>query len=161
MANKSGIKGNKGGKLSRKQMLSIDFSNFSDYAEKLEKLGADLEEIIMRTMEKAADKVQQDVQEALEPQYLPAKGKYRGKNRDTENSVIRDPKPVKRGTMIEVELGFDKTKPGAGGFLITGTPKMQPDMKLAEIFQKKKYASDITKQIEADLQAEIDKRMGK
>lgn len=159
MANYTGVKGNKGGKLARKQFLSVDFSAFDDYLEKLRDLEANVEEVFSKAMETAADKVQQDVTEAIQPANLPAKGKYRGEQHDTENSVIRDPKPSKRGSVLEVNLGFDKTKPGAGGFLITGTPKMQPDQKLADIFQKKKYAADITKQIEKDLQEEINKRM--
>ncbi len=159
MANRTGAKWNKGGKMARKQFLSLDSSAFDDYLEKLRDLEANVEEVFSKAMETAADKVQQDVVDAIQPPNLPAKGKYRGKQLDTENSVIRDPKPERRGTVIEVNLGFDKTKPGAGGFLITGTPRMQPDAKLADIFQKKKYASDIQKQIEADLQKEIDKRM--
>ena len=160
MANRTGAKWNKGGKLSRNKMLAIDFSNFSAYAEKLETLEANLEEIFAKSIEKAADKVQDDVTKAVQPANLPAKGKYRGKTHDTESSIIQDTKPKKRGSVLEVGLGFDKTKPGAGGFLITGTPRMQPDRALADIFQKKKYASDITKQIQQDLQEEIDKRMG-
>lgn len=161
MANRTGAKWNKGGKLSRNRMLAIDFSNFSAYAEKLESLEANLDEIFAKSIEKAADKVQQDVTEAVQPQHLPAGGKYRGQQHDTESSIIHDTKPKRRGSVLEVALGFDKTKPGAGGFLITGTPRMQPDQKLADIFQKKKYANDIQKQIEKDLQDEIDKRMGK
>lgn len=160
MANTTGIKGNKGGALSRKKMIALDFSAFSAYAEKLEKLEADLTEIFAKAIEEAADKVQKDVTEAVQPQHLPAGGKYRGQQHDTENSIIQDTKPKRRGSILEVGLGFDKTKPGAGGFLITGTPKMQPDQKLADLFQKKKYANDIQKQIEKSLQAEIDKRMG-
>ena len=160
MANTTGIRGNKGGKLSRNKWIAIDFSNFDAYAEELEKLGADLESIFEKAIESAADQVQADVMEAIQDAHLPAGGQFHSNKRDTENSVIQDPKPETRGGVISVDLGFDKTKPGAGGFLITGTPKMQPDQKLADIFQKKKYANDIKKKIEADLQAEIDKRIG-
>ena len=160
MANKTGTKWNKGGKLSRNRMLAIDFSNFDAYAEKLDKLGANLEKVVSDAMEHAADKVQNDVEKALEPQHLPAKGKYRSNARETEHAVIKNKKPERRGSVLEVPLGFDKTKPGAGGFLITGTPKMQPDKALASIFQSKGYAKEITRQIEDDLQKEIDKQMG-
>lgn len=160
MANRTGAKWNKGGKLSRNRMIAIDFSNFSAYAEKLEELGASLEDIFAKSMEKAAEKVQEDVKRAVEPQNLPAGGRFRGRDRDTENSIITDTKPERRGSTLEVKLGFDKTKPGAGGFLITGTPKMAPDRALADLFQNKKYAKEIQKQIEKDLQDEIDKRTG-
>ena len=160
MANRTGSKWNKGGKLSRKRMLAIDFSNFEAYAEKLERVGADLEKVVSEAMEEAADKVQKDVKEALDDKNLPAHGKYRSSARETEQSVITDPKPERRGSVLEIPLGFDKTKPGAGGFLITGTPKMRPDAALASIFQRKGYAKEITEVIEAHLQEEIDKRMG-
>ena len=160
MANKTGAKWNKGGSKSRKRMLDIDFSCFEDYAEKLDKLGASLEKTFSTAMENASKQVQEDTLEALETSHLPEKGKYQGKNKDTEASVIRDTKQKINGSVISVDLGFDKTKPGAGGFLITGTPKMQPDYALADIYGRKSYASKIKKQIEKDLQKEIDSVMG-
>jgi hypothetical protein len=158
--NYSGTKGSKGGKLSRGRMLAIDFSNFAEYADKLDKLGADLQKVIGDAMERAAETVQEDTIEALADAYLPAGGKYHGKNRDTEDSVIRNPKVKWHGSLGEVELGFDKTKPGAGGFLITGTPRMKPDYKLEDMYSRKKYLSQITRQIKNDLQKAIDERMG-
>lgn len=160
MANTTGAKWTKGGKLSRKKFLAIDFSNFDAYAEELESLGADLNEIFSKAIEEAADQVQADVMDAIQDANLPAKGAYHSRDRDTENSVIQDPKPQSNGSIISVELGFDKTRPGAGGFLITGTPRMAPDQKLADIFQKKSYERKIKNMINERLQAEIDKRIG-
>ena len=139
-------------------MLAIDFSNFEDYAEKLDKLGADLKQVIGDAMEQAAETVQEDVTDAMANQYLPAGGKYsRG---DTKASIIHDPKTVWHGSQGEINLGFDKTKPGAGGFLITGTPKMRPDYKLEDIFSRRKYLKKIVDQIKEELQDAIDARMG-
>ena len=149
--------GSQGGKYARNKNLSIDFSQFEEIGEKLDKLGADLRQTIGGAMEKAADKVQKDVDEAIEKPYLPAEGIY--SQGDTEKSVIQSPKVEWSGETGEVKLGFDLSKPGAGGFLITGTPKMQPDKKLAAIFQSRKYKSDITKQIREDLQEEVNRRM--
>ena len=64
------------------------------------------------------------------------------------------------GSVGEIGLGFDKAKPGAGGFLITGTPKMQPNNALVDIFGRKKYESQIKSDLEEVLQDEIDQRMG-
>lgn len=137
-------------------MLDIDFSCFSDYAEKLEKLGADLQQVFDKVMLDAAEEVQQETKAALSSANLPAKGRYsRGKTMD---SVI-EPKVEWNGSIAEVKLGFDKSKPGAGGFLITGTPKMAPDNKLNEIYAGKKFERQINKKIKEALQEEIDKRM--
>lgn len=142
----------------RGKMLSIDFSVFSDYAEKLDKLGADLKKVVEDAMENAGQKVQQDVTEAMDSSNLPARGKY--SQGETKASIIRDPKVIWHGSQGEMDLGFDKTKPGAGGFLITGTPKMKPDYKLEDIFSRKKYVNDIMKRIRTELQDEIEQKMG-
>lgn len=142
----------------RKSMISIDFSNFSDYAEKLDNLGADLKEIFTDAMEQSAETVQFDTIDAMAKGNLPAGGKY--SQGDTEASIIRDAKVVWHGSLGEIGLGFDKTRPGAGGFLITGTPKMQPNRALEDIYGRKKYENQLKKDIEEVLQDEIDRRMG-
>ena len=144
--------------MARKQMISIDFKNFSDYAEKIDKLGVSLKSVFSKAMEEAAEKVQQDTIAAIQPVNLPAKGRY--STGDTLNSVIRDPKTKWEGSVAEVGLGFDKTKRGAGGWLITGTPKMRPDYALEKIYGTKRYESELKKTIEKALQREIDKIMG-
>lgn len=144
--------------MARKQMISIDFKNFSDYAEKIDKLGVNLKSVFSKAMEEAAEKVQQDTIAAIQPVNLPGKGRY--STGDTLNSVIRDPKTKWEGSVGEIPLGFDKTKPGAGGWLITGTPKMRPDYALEKIYGTKRYESELKKTIEKALQREIDKIMG-
>lgn len=142
----------------RKSMISIDFSNFADYAEKLDLLGANLKSVFSKAMEEAAEKVQADTIAALEDAHLPAGGKY--SQGDTKKSVIPDPKTTWEGSVGEIGLGFDKTKQGAGGFLITGTPKMRPDLALERIYGTKRYENQLKKQIEKALQKEIDRIMG-
>lgn len=142
----------------RKSMISIDFSNFADYAEKIDKLGGSLQKVFTDAMEQAAETVQDDTIEAMASANLPAGGKY--SQGDTEASIIRDAKVVWRGSVGEIGLGFDKTRPGAGGFLITGTPKMKPNYKLEDIYGRKKYENRLKKDIEEVLQDEIDRIMG-
>ena len=142
----------------RKNFIKIEGSAFADYAEKLDKLGADLKKVFDESLTKAGTKVQGDVRSAVASPNLPAKGKY--SSGDTEASVL-EPKVIWAGSVGELPLGFDKTKPGAGGFLITGTPRMAPDYTLAKIFTQKSYETNIKKEIEADLQAEIDRIMGR
>lgn len=157
--NSSGAKWNKGGAKSRGGMLSMDFSAFDYLVEQLDNLGANLQEVIGTAMEQAAETVQEDTIEALGKANLPAKGAY--SNGDTLNQVVRDAKTVWHGELGEIGLGFDKTALGAGGFLITGTPKMQPDYKLEDIFARKKYKKKIMDQIARELQDEIDTRLGR
>lgn len=143
---------------SRKNSLSIDFSNFSEYAERLDELNADLKEIFQDAMEQAAETVEWDIMDALADANLPALGKY--SQGATEASVIRDAKVQWQGMLGEIPIGFDKTMPGAGGWLITGTPKTRPDYKLEDIFSRRSYERKIKKQIEEHLQEEIDERLG-
>lgn len=119
--------------------LSIDFSAFENYAEQIERLGGNLKSVVNDALQQAAETVAADTIEAVQKPNLPAKGDYSGG--DTEKSVIRESDVTVQwsGNVAEVGLGFDKSKAGAGGFLITGTPRMQPDYELQAIFGRKKY----------------------
>lgn len=155
--NPRGNKWNKGGAHSRNKGLSIDFSCFEEFAEELDNLGADLKAILTDVMEQEAETVAEDTKEAVAKANLPAHGAY--SNGDTEKTIVMSPKVEWSGELGEIGLGFDKTKPGAGGFLITGTPKMQPDYKLQDIYARKSYASKMTRDIMEYLSAEIDDHM--
>ena len=143
---------------SRNHGLSIDFTCFEKYAEELDNLGADLTKIFSDIMEEVAEDVQVRTKEAVANSYLPAKGKYRSNPSETMAAIEMNPKPVISGSVVEVSLGFDKSKPGAGGFLITGTPKMAPDYELEELYVKKQYRNKLIKQMGEALQDEIDDR---
>lgn len=155
--NPRGNKWNKGGAHSRNKGLSIDFSCFEDFAAELDNLGADLKSIFTDIMEQEAETVAEDTKEAVERANLPAHGVY--SQGDTKDSIVMQPRVEWSGELGEIGLGFDKTKPGAGGFLITGTPKMQPDYKLEDIYARKSYASKMTRDIMDYLSAEIDDHM--
>ncbi len=159
MANRSGIKGNKGGSMARKNSINIDFSVFGDLADELDKLGADLQKVFGDIMEKEGAEIADDTVNALSPSFLPRHGQY--SHGHTKEAVVMDPKVTWSGMLGEMGLGFDKTKPGAGGFLITGTPRMQPDRKLAEIYSSKKYEKMIRNKISEQLSDEIKQRTGR
>ena len=142
----------------RKQGISIDFSAFSDLIEQLEKLGANIEDIIADAMEQTAETVEVDTVAAMASANLPAGGKY--SQGETMASIVRNAKARKNGVSVEIDIGFDKTKPGAGGFLITGTPKMRPNYALEKIYGSKKYENDLKKDIDQLLQDEIKERLG-
>lgn len=155
--NPRGNKWNKGGAYRRNRGLSIDFSCFEDFAAALDNLGADLKPIFTDIMEQEGETVAEDTKEAVGKANLPAKGRY--SQGDTEASIVMQPKVEWSGDYGVMGVGFDKTKPGAGGFLITGTPKMQPDSKLEDIYARKTYARKMTEDIMEYLRAEIDDQM--
>jgi hypothetical protein len=167
MANKAGYHshGTKGGKFKRKNGFSLDFAAVQDYAEKLDELDGDgtkIAQVVSAAMESAAAQVEEDTIKALASSNLPAKGKY--SKGTTKEQVIHSPKAVIKGSIIEIGMGFDKTKEGAGGWLITGTPKMQPDRALADIYSTPKasrgYENRLKKKVTEDFQAEVKKVLG-
>lgn len=141
----------------RKKGLNIDFSVFEDFAAELDGLGADLKEVFTDVMEEQGEKVARDTKDAVKKTYLPALGDF--SQGDTEESIVMHPKVEWSGSLGEIGLGFDKTKRGAGGFLITGTPKMRPDYQLEKIFSQKKYEREMVGEISDSLQKEIDDRL--
>lgn len=153
----AGKRYSQGGTKRRKNSINIDFSAFERYAEKLEDLNADLVPVFSEAMEKAGKKIAEDTNTAVQAANLPAAGNYsRGATRE---SIINDPQVTWSGDLGTLPLGFDKTKPGAGGWLITGTPYMRPDYALEKIYGSKGYERQIKNQIERSLQAAIDERM--
>jgi hypothetical protein len=109
-------------------------------------------------MEQTAETVEVDTVAAMASANLPAGGKY--SQGETMASIVRNAKAQKNGVSVEIDIGFDKTKSGAGGFLITGTPKMRPNYALEKIYGTKKYESTLKKDIDQLLQDEIDERLG-
>lgn len=158
MANTFGVKWNKGGKLSRRKLGRIDYRQFEELAEELQSLGADLQAVMNTALEDAGKDIQAKTVQAMANSNLPAKGKYSTGN--TKAAINLDPKVKWSGTAGSIGFGFDHDKPNAGSWLITGTPKMNPDPALAAIYASAKYKSAVTKQIKAALQAELSKLGG-
>lgn len=140
--------------------LKFDGNLFDEYIEKLESLGADMKPVIMETLTFIGEEIGDDTADAVQKKYLPAKGKYSSKDDDTMNSVIREPKPVWTGTGAEVGVGFDYLKPGHGGYLITGTPRMDPDEELKKMYKGKRYMKQINSHITEMLEDAIEEHMG-
>ena len=142
----------------RKTMLSIDFSFFAEYAEKLEDLGEDVKDVFGKSLEKSAEQVQADTEKAMNSSYLPAHGRYAtGK---TKAAISPHPRVVWYGNTAEVGLGFDKGKANAGSWLITGTPRMAPDKELAKIYSSQGYENKVKNRMKNDVNEFIQRRMG-
>ena len=133
--------------MAKRNQLSLDFQIFERYAEEIDKLGGNLKLVVNDAMQQAGETVAADTLDAVNASNLPAKGIYsRGA---TAASVIKESeiRVEWSGLIAEVGLGFDKTKPGAGGFLISGTPRMKPDYALEDIYARKKYQKQLIKDV--------------
>lgn len=155
--NRKGVKGNKGG-AKRRNNFYLDFSQFEEFAEELDGLGTDLQAIFTDIMEQTADTVDEDTAEAMDSNNLPAKGNYSSGR--TKGAIIKNPKVRWSGTRGDVGYGFDKTTPNAGSWLITGTPRMQPNYALEDIYVRKKYKNRMVKDIMEFFAAELEARVG-
>ena len=155
MANRTGSKGNRGGSM-RRNKFGLELGGFEEMITKLEGLGGEVQAVVTDALQQAAETVNEDTKDALASRYLPAHGKY--STGETKKSVSNN-RVTWSGTVAEVGVGFDKTKPGAGGFLISGTPRMQPDAALAKIYTKKKYKQGIQDDMIAVVEDAIDRVM--
>lgn len=141
-----------------KNLLKLDVSGFEEYIQKLEKLEADLKPIVSDALNQAGETITDDTFDAVSDSNLPRGGEYStGK---TKESIIKNRRVKWEGTTAEIGVGFDFNKPSAGGYLITGTPRMAPDKALNKIYKSKKYMKDVQKDMIDIFQDEISRRMG-
>lgn len=125
--------------------LRLDTSGVERMLAELEAMGANVQQTVEEALTKAGAKISADTEAALAPGNFPARGVY--STGDTLASVIRDATVEWEGTVGSIPVGFDFSKPGAGGYLITGTPRMQPDKELNRMYKQKKYMAEIEKMI--------------
>lgn len=137
----------------------LDTSGFETYIRNLANLGADVQGYVTTVLSQAAEKANNDTRAALSPQFMPAGGKYsHGK---TKESIVTDTTVTWSGGVGSVPIGFDFSKPGAGGYLITGTPRMRPNPELNKIYKQKKYMNAIQKEMGEKFLDFIADEMGK
>ncbi len=144
MANIGGKKWNKGGKKKR-NTLRVDLSGFTELITKLDEVGGNVKKAVDDALIQAAETVQEDTLDALEKQNLPRQGVYSlGR---TEKTIVK-PTVTWVGSKASAGIGFDYAKKGAGGFLISGTPRMKPDRSLENIYARKKYAAKLVEDMQ-------------
>lgn len=138
--------------------LKLELSGFKELLARLDKLGGDVPEVVEDALTQAAGTIADDTLAALADANLPAGGKFSGG--DTKAAVVTNPRVEWSGTTASVGVGFDYDKPGAGGLLITGTPKMKPDYALQKMYKKKGYMQKIQDDMRKIVTDAISKRMG-
>ena len=131
--------------MGRKNKITLDFSGIERLVQRLDAVGADCDKIGMEVLQEAAEKVQADTLAAVTPVNLPASGRY--STGDTELAVL-PPHVEQTPEGLVAPVGFDKTKPGAGGYLIGGTPNMRPDPVLHRMFAESTYIKKVVKGME-------------
>lgn len=121
--------------------LKLDTTGFERMIDHLKELGGDVQTAVTDALEQVGETVTEDTRDAITAPNLPAGGKYStGK---TAASIVEPRVRWIGGTVAEMGVGFDYSKPGAGGYLISGTPRMRPDMALQRIYKRKKYMNFI------------------
>lgn len=102
--------------------LTVNFSAFEEYAEKLDKLGGDIKTAADKSLEESKKLVNKQLHEQME------KHKRTG---DTEKAIRDNARVEWSGTLGTVKVGFDIAHGGLPSiFLMYGTPRMQKDQKL-------------------------------
>lgn len=121
--------------------LKLDTSGFSEMLRKLDSLGGNVKKAVEDALIQSAETIQEDTIAALDAANLPAGGNY--SIGTTKESIVSNSQITWEGMIASVPVGFDFSKPGAGGFLITGTPRMQPDRALNKMYKQKRYMKQI------------------
>jgi len=130
----------------QRNTLKLSTAGFDGLLKRLDSLGGDLRKAVDEALTKASHTITVSTENALAAQNLPAQGKY--SKSTTQEQIIRDAQVRWEGDTAWIPVGFDFSKPGAGGYLITGTPRMKPDYELNRIYKQKKYMNLIQKGME-------------
>lgn len=140
------------------KIMQLDTSGFERLLEKIDALDGNIQKAVSDALGQAAETIKEDTADALSAGNLPAGGKY--SLGDTKGSIVSDTSPKWEGMTAWVPVGFDFSRPGAGGFLISGTPRMAPDYQLQKMYKQKKYMKQIQQDIWDVLMDYLDDAMG-
>lgn len=142
-----------------KNKASLKLTGFNELITKLDGLGGNVKKIAQDALEQAGETIGWDTLDAMAAPNLPAGGKY--STGTTEKAVVTEPKAEVSGNILEIGVGFDYTKEGVGGILITGTPRMRPDYELNKIFKGNRYMNRIKRDMEEVVADAIEREMEK
>lgn len=102
----------------KKNKMSIDFSNFAEYAETLDKMGGDLRATTQKALEETHAYITANLKMDIQ--------KHR-KTGTAERSLIENAHVEWEGNQASIEVGFDIANGGLPTiFLMYGTPKHEP-----------------------------------
>lgn len=133
--NRTGAKWTKGGAKSR-NTLRLDLSGFEELITKLDSLNGNVKKAVTDALQQVSETVRDDTVDALANEYMPHQGVF---STGQTKTTVAQPNVQWSGSLAEAPVGFDYGQKGAGGFMISGTPRMQPNRKLEQIYTRKKY----------------------
>ena len=141
-----------------RRLFYADFDGLDRYADRIKSLNGDLKQIVTDALEQASDDPTADTIEGVKKNNLPAKGKY--SSGETAETIIKRPSVKWAANIGTINIGFDKTKNGAGTLLITGTPRMKPAKKLEKIYARKKTVKEFHAAVNEALQNAVEELEG-
>ena len=148
MAKRGGARWSAGGKYAwnpNRNTLKLDTSGFTQILIQIEEAGGRIDRVVETVLRDAVKKITTDTLAATIKPNFPARGVY--SQGWTMESIIQDTEVHWEGKKAWMPVGFDFAKPGSGGFLITGTPKMQPVTELNKIYKQKRYMAMIQREM--------------
>lgn len=125
--------------------LKLDTSGLYDILAQVEALGGNVERVVENVLKDAVGQITNDTLAATIKPNFPARGVY--SHGWTRDEIVQETEVHWEGRKAWMPVGFDFSKPGSGGYLITGTPKMQPVTELNKIYKQKRYMSVLQKQM--------------
>ena len=135
--------------------LKLDTSGFERLLMDIDELGGNVRKVTESALKQAGVQIMNETILAVAKPNLPAKGRY--SLGDTSASIIHWPKVEWDGNTAWIPVGFDFSKPGAGGYLIEGTPRMSPDIPLRKLYKGKKFMAEIQKMMQNIVWDELQK----
>lgn len=141
-----------------KNKLTVDFSNFEEYARKIDRLNGDLRATVQKALEESRDLVNGQLHEEMKKHIKPI-GKY---GTGMTDASIKDGAPVEwSGTEAVVDVGFDLSNGGLPSvFLMKGTPRMAKDQKLYNAIYGSNTRKKVHEIMERIFQEELQRVMG-
>ena len=160
--------------MAKRKLFNLNYTQFNELLTEFDGLGGEMKPVVTKELEEAAKTVERDTIKAMEPSNLPAHGKYSRNPSKTKQSIVRNAKVEWSGTTASVGIGFDFSKPGAGGFLITGyyrsseingTARMEPNIELQRIYGgwakgHNRYKREIQENMAKVVRDAINKKIG-
>lgn len=123
--------------------LKLNVTGFKNKVKAFAHAGGNAQKLVEDVLRDSSERILIDTKLALSNSYLPAGGRYW--TGTTSKSVVENAEVSWKGLVAEVPVGFDFSEPGAGGYLISGTPRMQPDQMLNKIYKQRKYMNQMQK----------------
>ena len=139
--------------------VKLEGGGLDGLLKKLEEVGGSVPRAVEKALSQASKKASEDTHTALKKANLPAHGKFSSGR--TEGTIIGETAVKWEGAVASVPVGFNLSKPGAGLFLIHGTPRMPSDRALNHMYNQKPYVKEIQKEMGKIVLAEITEAMQK